>query len=374
MAPNSEDSQQSLTFWGIYDLPEIYRPVIDTYQKKYPHIEVVYRQFPNAEEYHSVLMKQLERGKGPDVFLFPSDKKDQVLDFINPTNAKRSEGFAALVDQDLVNNKLLYGLPLWIDSLMIFYHKRYYPEGIQTSWYDFAEQTRDLRIGGIASGRLDNLRYGWDILKSLFLQKDIVLAGQPANAVFDTLEFFTRFAYPIDRYFNWSVTLNKDYPDEEVDSLAREKVAAIAGYSSVYDLIKLKTQQLDEKRLRHIDPEEIGVASFPQFNPEEPKYLAKYFALSVSIHSQLPNHAWDFIEVLTDETHAPYYFEATGRIPGRVLAASDQDTELKRIQKQQVQNSYVYRVSDSVRSRIEAVVDRGLKDKNLLREIFDEEL
>ncbi len=369
---NTEKHQ--LSFWGIYDLQEVYKPIIQNFQKEYPEIELVYRQFPNATEYHSVLMKQLKRGKGPDIFLFPTEKKTEVLEYINPTTINRAEGFAGLLGQDLIKNKLLYGLPLWMDSLMIFYNKRYYPDGIASAWYDFAEQTRDINIAGIATGRLDDLKYGWDILKTLLLQKNIVLAGQPSNAVFDTLEFFTRFAYPIDKYFNWSPVLNREYPDDEVDSFAREKVAAIAGYTPVYDLIALKSKQLTEQGIRRIETDEIGVASFPQFDTENPKYLAKYFALSVSIHSHFPNQAWDFIGLLTDENHAPYYFEATGRTPGRVISSKESDTDLQRIQIQQIENSYTYSVDESVQRRLEEVVERGLKDKNLLREIFDEVL
>jgi maltose-binding protein MalE len=368
---SANTESQELTFWGIYDLPDIYEPVIDAFQKKHPNIEVTYRQFPNSTEYHSVLMKQLERGKGPDIFLFPAERKAELLEYINPTNSKRADGFAALVEQDLIEDKLLYGLPLWMDSLMIYYNKRYYPDGIANAWYEFAEQTRDIKIGGVATGRLDDLSYGWDILRNLFLQKNVELAGQPSNAAFDTLEFFTRFAYPIDRYFNWSPKLNRDYPDNEVDSLAREKVAAIAGYAPVYDLLRLKNQQLIEEGLRRMEIDEIGVAPFPQLNADDPKYLAKYFALSVSIHSHIPNHAWDFIEILTDENHAGYYFDTTGRIPGRVISAKNTDNELKQVQIHQVEHSHVYPVSESAKLRIEQVVERGLKDKSLLREIFD---
>lgn len=370
----SEQAQEQLHFWGIYDLRDVYEPVIETFEKKYPNIEVVYRQFPNTTEYHEVLMKQLERGKGPDIFLFPAEKKAEVLSYINPTSTANAEGFAALVQQDLTENKLLYGLPLWIDSLMIYYNKRYYPEGIAKQWYEFAEQTRDINIGGMAMGRLDDLRYGWDILRALFVQKNVILAGQVENAVFDTMEFFIRFAYPIDRYFNWSPTLNKDYPDDEVDSLAREKIAAIAGYAPVYDLLRLKHDQLVDRGHRRMDLDEIGVAAFPQFDPENPKYLAKYFALTVSIQSPHPNHAWDFIKMLTNEVHAPYYFEATGRIPGRIISPEYATSELKKVQLQQVEHSYVYPVSEEVKTRIETVIERGLKDKRLLREIFEEPL
>lgn len=371
---NSEMEAQRLVFWGIYDLPEIYQPVIDEFQKVYPDIEITYRQFPNAEEYHHVLSKQLKRGKGPDIFLYPDQFRDHYFPYVNPTNANAGEGFAPLVEQHLVENRLLYGLPLWIDSLMLYFNKRYYKDGVSHKWYDFAEKTRELSIGGIAMGRFDNLKAGWDILKALFLQKQVVLSGKPENAVFDTLEFFTRFAYPIDRYFNWSEKLNRNYPDQEVDSFAREKVAAIAGYSPLLDLLNLKSQQLKEKGLRRVKRENIGVALFPQLSLENPRYLSKYFALGVSLHSKLPNQAWDFIRLLTNETNAEYYLEATGRIPGRLLAISENDSEMKRVQKEQAAHSFVYPVSAEVKEKISRVQERGVGNISLLREILEEDL
>jgi len=367
----SGDDLIELSFWGIYDLEEVYEPMIESFQKEHPKIQITYKQFPNAEEYHRVLIDQLKEGKGPDILLFPDQRKEEYWSSLTPTSAKISEGFAQVAQQDLVEGKLAYALPLWIDSLVIYYNKAFYPEGIQPQWYDFAEQTRDINTGGIAMGRLDNMRYGWDILKALFLQKNVTLAGPAQEALFDTLEFFNRFAYPIDRYYNWNEKLSRDYPDLEVDSFAREKVAAIAGYSSLYHFIQTKIGQLDEIGFRHLEVDEIGVTTFPQFDPENPHYLAKYFALGVSTSSDHPNEAWDFIKLLTTPENAEYYQQATGRTSGRIIDISPEDNALIMAQKAQLSHTGLMRVSESAREQLEPIIQRGLKDKRLLREVME---
>lgn len=367
------DQQQRLTFWGIYDVPDIYQPIIDSFERRNPSVIVDYRQFPNREEYFYVLDKQFEKNQGPDVFLFPAEDFEKYQTHINPTNTRIAEGFTPTVQEQLVANRLLFGLPLWMDTLMLYYNKRYYPDGIANAWYGFAEQTRDINIAGIATGRTDNLKYGWDILASLFMQKQVRLRGYPENAAFDTLEFFTRFAYPIDRYFNWSDTLNKDYPDDEVDSFAREKVAAIAGYSSVKDFVSLKIEQLDEQGLRHLEEDEVGVAAFPQLNPEDPRYLSQMMVVSVSLYSEFPNQAWDFVEVLTSPTNATYLYESTGRIPGRILEDFQPTSELQAVQLEQAAYSYLYPLTEDQKAILSPIIEKGLKDKRLLREVLDVE-
>jgi len=365
---------KTLHFWGIYDVQEIYSPVIEAFKKDHPDFEISYKQFSNLDEYHEVLTRQLKNGKGPDMFLFSDEKRGEYVPFINPTSSQHVEGFPAYVKEKLTTNRLLFGLPLWVDSLVLYYHKRYYPEGIAALWHDLAHQTKQINIGGIAMGRLDNIRSGWDMLNALFLQKEVKLSGKPENAVYDVLEFYTRFAYPIDPYFNWNENLNRDYPDAEVDSFAREKVAAIAGYAPLYNFLLTKSDQLRAQNARGIDREEIGIAPFPQFSSDHSKYLAKYYFLSVSLYSKYPNEAWEFIRLLTNETNAAYYQQATGRTPGRLLPIEASDSELQRVQKQQLPQTSSFYTHSAAQQKIEEVVARGLKDKRLLREILDIEL
>ena len=368
--PGIETEKKTMSFWGIYDLPEVYQPLIHEFESSHPGIKVVYKQFADRQEYDKLLGSQLEEGRGPDILLFDQDQRDEMEPYLIPTGAPDIGEFPPFVKTSFVSGRLLYALPLWVDSLMIYYNKRYYPEGIKPQWHDFAEQTLGISIGGVAMGRLDNLKSGWDILKALFVQKGIFLTGKAENDLFDTLEFFTRFAIPTDRYFNWNENLSKNYPDQEIDSFVRGKVAAIAGYGSIKRLFTVKIAVLRGKNIPHMKDEDIGVGLFPQFTPDHPRFLSKYLALGVSVHSQVPNEAWEFIRLLTDRKHATYYFQATGRTPGRFLPVDELDSAAEKIQKLELPDAVVYPLSPESQEKLAKILEKGLKNKNALREVL----
>ena len=106
-----------ITFWGIYDLPEVYEPIIQAFERDYDQVEVRYRQIATTKEYHELLLRQLEKGKGPDIFLFGHDQRELYSRYLTPSSAEYSDDFAALARDDLVKKNLLYGLPFWVDSL-----------------------------------------------------------------------------------------------------------------------------------------------------------------------------------------------------------------------------------------------------------------
>jgi len=47
---NDEDEENTLSFWGIYDLPEVYEPIIQAFQRENPEVKINYKQFSKAEE------------------------------------------------------------------------------------------------------------------------------------------------------------------------------------------------------------------------------------------------------------------------------------------------------------------------------------
>ncbi len=113
------------------------------------------------------------------------------------------------------------------------------------------------------------------------------------------------------------------------------------------------------------------MASFPQFNTSDPKYLGRYVAAGVSLYSKSPNLAWEFVKEMTNQTNAEYFAEATGRIPGRVLPAKETDSELLRIQKSQIQHAQTFRLSSEHQEKIAPYLEKALKDRSLLREIME---
>lgn len=363
-----KNQQQVLHFWGVYDLPEVYEPIIQAFERRNPDVRVQYRQFPDFQEYHDITLKQLEQGKGPDVFLFLPQHFDFYDGFIAATNPTRAEGFIPAAVQELTKDKLLYGLPMWADALVMYYNKRYY-DGIAASWEDFGNQTRDISIAGVAMGRLDNTISGWDILKTLFLQNQVDLTGLADDNLIATLNAFLRFAYPIDPFFNWNDRLLRpSYTDLEIDSFMRKKVAAIAGFGSLWDLFQAKSLQMNDRGADHLRLDDIGVGLMPQLNTESPAHLGKYAVVSSSLRSKNPQLAWEFIDFLTNEENQLYYMRATGRMPGRMLDHENL-SERERVLLEALPSLKSLWIKPSTQKLIEEALQRGLKDRSLLDEI-----
>jgi hypothetical protein len=240
--------QGTMTIWGFVPEEKL-ETVFQQFAKQYPETELRYQQFSDLEEYDKVLKKNLGKSRNPDLFFFSGEKKNEYPD--------------------------VESAPFEVDTLKLFYNQRYFPAGIERQWIDFAEKLRNIKIAGIAMGRLDNMRYGGDLLKALILQKGI-------DRKDEATAFFKRFADPKDRYFNWTDALNKNYPDQEIDSFVKEKIASVAAYSADIPFIQKKMQEVEKSKRPHLRPSDLQEAALPQFDPSNPKYLARMIMVGMA--------------------------------------------------------------------------------------------
>lgn len=288
-------NQSVISVWGF--VPEEKLAVaFEQFKARYPETEIRYQQFRDPDEYEKVLNKNLGKATGPDVFFFSAAKKEVFHD--------------------------LESVPFDVDALKIFYNKRYFPNGIESKWQDFAEQLRGIKIAGIAMGRLDNTRYGWDLLKALILQKGLERKDE-------AISFFKRFADPNDRYFNWTDVLNKDYPDQEIDSFVKEKIATLAAYSGDVSMIQQKVAEMVESKRPHLRQADLVEAPLPQFDRINPKYFARMIMVGLSKSSSKNEKAEALLQLLADKSpeakFAEYYMLEAGmkkEIEGRFSVIS----------------------------------------------------
>ncbi len=362
----------SLSFWHIADPEEVFQPLFNAWKKDHPANTISYQQFADEEELRGLLLEQLKKGKGPDVFTFPLRDFQDFLPYLLPTSLKGDEKLWTFARDRLVQKKSLYGLPLSAEALMAIYHDRYYPQGLKVGWNDFAQQTRAVSIPGIAMGVLSNVKSGWDMLETLFVQKGVVLSGKPKNAWFDILEFFTRFSDEKDPNFNWNERLSKHFAEMELQSFVQGQVAAVFGYPEDYWRVLEKIQTEDVR----IPKEVVSLGFLPQFDSKNPRYLGQSMVLGVSLSSRSPKVAWEFVRFLTNEDNAKTYESLTGKISGRPIPWTKGDSELARIQKTELASASSFILSEKAKKRVESILDKVAKEKNKeeLREILNEAL
>ncbi|MBD3238053.1 MAG: extracellular solute-binding protein [Candidatus Moranbacteria bacterium] len=357
-----------LVVWGVWDDSDVIDGFAENYIDQNPNIkQITYRKFP-IEEYEDELIRAFARDQGPDIFLahhtwlkrhgefmIGLEQSRQVYNqaiqslggcqkppsieqpLISERNYK--EAFVDVAYQDFVSNGEIYGIPLAVDTLALYYNEDLYKEINEfyppTTWEELEKISRKLakidefgniNQAGIGMGTARNVGRPGDILAMLIMQKgsDIVdrktlsveitqkargPAGQLINPGLQALEFYTGFADASHPNYTWNPRMH-----HSTDLFQEGKLGMIINYTFAVDLLKLKAPKLNFK-----------LAKIPQFqgaSPENKITYANYWGYVVagkSAHKRasLPIEAWKFLLYLGQKEQIQAYVELTNRPPSR---------------------------------------------------------
>src|SRR3989344_2289650 len=124
----------TLQFWGVFDNHNAFDKVISDFKAQNPNIDVKYQMF-TFEQYERGFVNALAAGTGPDILMIhntwlpkhgdklaplPADVPDNKNPF---TLQDFKDQFVDVAYQDLVYNNQIYGLPLYADTLGLYYNK-----------------------------------------------------------------------------------------------------------------------------------------------------------------------------------------------------------------------------------------------------------
>lgn len=353
-----------LKYWRVFDNQDAFDAQFAAYRASHPNIQVEYRKF-RYDEYQKALLDALAEDKGPDVLslqttwlgdwqprLLPmpasitipyselqgSIKKElvTVLKTTPGTTIKQlTNDFIDTVAPDVVlptpqdDPRLplvdkIYGLPLSVDTLVLFYNRDMLNNaGIPqpaANWKEFHDQVKKLtRLdstgtiiqSGAALGSAANVARSADIVSNLMMQNGAPMTDDHGVASFDkyppggedrpnppgaeALIFYTDFANPEKEVYTWN-----DKMPGSIEAFANGQTAYFFGYA-----YNLPTIRLLNKNLR------FGTAPFPQIEGNKPLYFANYWVESVSNKTDYPNEAWDFVQFLTRADQAEKYLSAS---------------------------------------------------------------
>jgi len=362
-----------LTYYKVFDGSDVFQPLMNEYLIKHPGLKINYRKFSDFEEYQKTVINEMADGKGPDIFSmqnswFTSNKgKITPLPEDQGTPDDFGTVFVDTAYKDLVlvddeGREQVYGLPMTVDTLALYYNKDHFQDRLPNpgkpakTWEGIKSQItalnkmnsdnpNDFEVSAIAMGLSSNIDRAVDILYLLFMQYGVIFyndeiskstfAGMqgkmdnyPAIAAMD---FFVSFANPEEKHYSWNeyVVDPEVDPGKEVTAFAQGKVSMIIGYSYTYDQIVNEIGVLKGKGLKTIDKTAIKVAPIPQmYDPDASKEkritYASYFAETVSRNCKNPDVAWDFIVFLTSKDSLKYYFSKTHKVTSRRDMIDDQ--------------------------------------------------
>jgi len=354
--PPIDSTERNIVVYNLYDADDVFEPLIQQYLMENPYSRITYKSFNNFEEYEKRILNELAEGEGPDIFAMPNswfvkNKKKLVsmpADQGDPTTFRSI--FVDVAAKDLVITdsegvEQVYGVPLYIDTLGIYYNKDQFEDAIPTrgkpssTWSGIkddvyllnkdGEAPNIFEVSGIAMGVTNNVTYAVDTLFALMIQNGAkfyndkmseatfasssVGASRPAK---DALEFYVSFADKAQKHYSWNKYMAGNYDGGDVSAFAAGEVSMIFGYSTTYEEILKERSKLKSDVESAIDKDAIGTAMFPQLvdpsiSTEKRDTFANYFAFGVARTSKSPEAAWEFLTFLATPESEKYYFEQT---------------------------------------------------------------
>lgn len=338
----------TLQFWGVFDDETIFNDIIRSYEQANKGVDVQYTLLPYAS-YERELVNALAAGRGPDVFMIHhtwlpkhGDKllpaPDKVPGEEEPffTLSEFQKTFADVTIDDLTYNGRIYALPLYVDTLALYYNKDLLGSaGIALppkTWREFNEavpklvkKDEDLNIVQAAAtlGTARNVNRSTDILMMMMIQGGTQMVsddgdeatfaqsvdGQPVGE--SALTYYTDFAMPTKEVYTWNGA--QEY---SVDAFSAGRAAMTINYSHQVPLIRAKNPRLN-----------FAVAPVPQHVAGDSRTFASYWAPAVSKASANPVAAWRFVRYLASPQGAVPYLNASGRPAARLDLISQQQDD-----------------------------------------------
>jgi len=328
-----------LTIWGYDEDRTIYDQIFNEFQTDNKNVKVQYDK-KNIETYASDAIDSIASGKGPDIWIVPNnwipkfhDKMIAVKETAFEDKSLKKDGlevykdtFPPVVFKDMTINNKIYGIPMTIDTLKLYYNpvifshvladyeEKHLEEDIQPvrdlltsypqNWEEILKLIKLITVkngdsidrSAIALGTNNNIRFSDDIVKLLMMQNGAeAVSPDFKSARFQTqynafggvgfpgaqaLKFYASFADPKSENYTWNTSM----PDV-VRAFAEGKTAMMISYDDVLKDITL------------INPQANFVAvPFPQIKQTaSPVNLASYNAFTVTKASKNPDLAWDLV-------------------------------------------------------------------------------
>jgi ABC-type glycerol-3-phosphate transport system substrate-binding protein len=332
----------TLNFWSVWDSSDTFSDIIAAYRTLHPNISIKYRKL-RYEEYESTLIDGFAEDRGPDIFsvhagwmkryqtkLTPlpptitmaysvttgSIQKTETVELRTATSlttAQMQNDFVPAVYDNAVLSGQIYGLPLSVDTMVLYYNRDLLNNAgvtdIPVYWNDSFLQavkklTRkneqgDIVQAGVPLGASLNIERYTDILSLLMMQNGAEMVDSQGRVSFhktpagfsqdaapgaEALRFYTDFANPLKDVYTWDA----DMPNS-LQAFIDGTSAFFFGYAYHAPQIRARAPRLN-----------FGVGKMLQIEGSKLETnFANFWLEGVSAQSAYPSEAWDFIQFAT---------------------------------------------------------------------------
>ena len=377
----------TLEFWGVFDDRADFDKVIRDFEAQNPNINVIYRQF-SFEDYEKEIINTLAGGAGPDVWLLQNTWLPKHKDKLIPlpesipgmdqplmTFKDFQSQFVEVAIDDLTSDGKIYALPLYADTLALYYNRDLFNSAGITlppaNWEEFnsaVERLTKLDVSGniiqagAAMGTSGNINRSTDILMALMLQSGVRMTDLGnASATFSrsvdntpvgesSLRYYTDFANPNIKTYTWNNSQHYS-----MDAFVEGRVAMMFNYSHQAEILNQKAARLN-----------YAIAPMPQISETDTKTYANYWAAAVSTKSTVSDEAWKFVSYLASREGASSYLAQTMRPSARrdMIDLQKNDLRLGVFANQALTAKSWYQIDNSA---IESIFAEMIGDVNFSR-------
>ncbi|MBU4332339.1 extracellular solute-binding protein [Patescibacteria group bacterium] len=335
-----------LTWWRVWDTSDNFSSILSNYKVGHPHISIAYKKL-RYEEYEQVLLEAWAEDQGPDIFSIPvtwlrkyqskiapmpestrvpelrvsgSSWKptEEIITPITPgpTPNDLKTKWVPTVYEDVIIENEIWGLPLGIDTLVLFYNQDLLDKAKiafpPKTWTEFKDQVKKLTLideqsnivqAGAPLGTAANVTRNTDILSLLMLQNGVEMPNFSSPSKFDSsyfpgqeaLRFYLSFADPAKEVYTW----NEEMPNS-LDAFIAGKVAFFFGYSYHLPIVQARAPKLNFQ----ITPVPQITSGMNDINH------ANYWIEVVAKKSPHQNEAWNFVQFASSQGQVLSYLQA----------------------------------------------------------------
>jgi len=394
----------TITYWTIFDDASAIKSHASEYKKIHPHVSVNVRQVRYGE-FDRLLVNALADDVGPDVIsvhsrwlkkyqnrLAPMPQKTQVTKVevagkyfketvvtpivnVMPSVSEIASRYIQTVADDVVVGGKVYGLPLSVDTLGLYYNRELLDKaGIPeppTTWAEFMraveagtrfDSSGNIIQSGVALGGAHNIDNAPDLLALLMMQNnlDVVKRGRATFAqglekprqshpALESLRFYTDFARPTKKVYSWN-----EKKDDALDEFVKGRSVFYFGFA------------FDQGRIATLAPQmDVGILPVPQLSSDSGVNVANYWVQSVTKKSTHQDEAWDFLRYISSQEGVKIYTKRTNR-PSPYRAHIEEQREIKELEPFVTQlltakNWYTGRDVDAAEGAMRALIENYMK-------------
>lgn len=357
----------TLTIWRSEDQPADFEQLTEQYTAQYPYVTFAFKTL-TGDEYEDALFSAWSKGEGPDIFSVPNMRLGKFREFISPMPAEVKlktvstvtklgrkqqvveentrtlpvasvirNDFVDVVASDVVANDQVYGLPLSMDTMVLYYNRDIMNRaGVAvppTTWEEFRDAVQSMVVldneravvqPAAALGAAENVPHFFDLLSVLMMQNGTVMeqnsratfAGETEDKRFPAIEsvdFYRKFSDSTYATYTW----NDQQPDA-LELFTQGNLGFFFGYYSDLAIIEQRAPNLN-----------FSYAPLPQIDPSVPVNVAQYPVEAVHVTSPAADHAWNFLAFASSADGVPTFLEATGRVSAvrSLVSATQNDPE-----------------------------------------------